>query len=122
MAILRWGKAEKVDMQSPARLLPAQGSYGILNWKIDFKIYLPDIATPIFIESKGVSTKDFLIKLRLFKHFYPGYPIIFVTHKARRIDPQHNSVTLSTLPKLLDILASNPTRAVEVAGMQLEVS
>jgi hypothetical protein len=121
IAILKWGKAFKIELQPFEKIFPAQGNYPIWGWKADFRIYCEKFYGGIVIEAKGKPTAEFKARLRAFKHVCPLTPVLFVSSTGGRIDAQHNSVKPHELGKVLDLMIANPGRSVEIAGMRLEV-
>ena len=48
-----------------------------LTYAADFKIYRPD-GTFYLVDVKGMLTKEFLIKYKLFYYYYPDIPLLLV--------------------------------------------
>lgn len=61
-------------LQVPFEVLPKQKEERAIKYIADF-VYMQDGKT-IVVDAKGFRTKDYIIKRKLFKYFYPEYTFV----------------------------------------------
>lgn len=71
---LRRGTVTKVEYQPVYELLPRPNR---IKYIPDFRVTYPDGRVEA-IDVKGMETKDFKLKAKMFRHFYPDIPLRIV--------------------------------------------